>query len=92
MIALTGIVAVARWAFSKQGLTVIAVVAAISLLGWLLWRAYSAGTEHGAGTIVKQINRDNENAANSAEKGRDSYRRCVGAGRVYDYEHGTCHD
>jgi len=40
--------------------------------------------------FIQQINRENSNAGNTAEDWRAEFRRCTGAGGVYDFETGAC--
>lgn len=67
-----------------------AILAAVLLTtgGYVKGRMDGRAIEQAA--LVKQINQENTNAGNAAEKWRADFRRCVDAGRVYDFETGAC--
>lgn len=64
--------------------------AALAGLGFSHWKAYSVGRAAEQAAFLERINQENDNAGNAAEDWRAEYRRCVGAGGVYDFETGTC--
>lgn len=62
---------------------VIAIAAAYGL-------GHSAGSDAAQTDFVKRIEKENHDAGQNAEKWRDDFRKCVAAGRVYDFETGAC--
>lgn len=69
-----------------------AIVVAVGFLIYSHTRAYQAGRLAEQAAFLEQINQENEDAGNEAERWRTDYRRCVDAGGVYDFETGTCVD
>jgi len=67
-----------------------AALAAIGALGWSHVSAYRAGRAAEQAAFIQQINRENSNAGNTAEDWRAEFRRCTGAGGMYDFETGAC--
>ncbi|TIT48452.1 MAG: hypothetical protein E5W72_17980 [Mesorhizobium sp.] len=65
-------------------------LAALALITFSHVKAYQAGRTTEQAAIVAKLNQENDNAGNSAEKWRAALRACDAAGRLFDYEAGTC--
>lgn len=67
--------------------------AAVALAGSLTWShmaAYRYGRSIEQASFAAKINLENGNAGRAAEEWRAEFRRCVGAGRVFNFEAGAC--
>lgn len=76
---------------SRTGAAVVGIVVALGLLTFSHRFAYQAGRQVEQAAFLDRINKENEDAGNSAEDWRAQYRRCVDAGRLFDFEAGSCH-
>lgn len=77
--------------FSRAGAAMVVIVAAVALLTFSHRFAYQAGRQVEQAAFLDRINKENEDAGNSAEDWRAQYRRCVDAGGLFDFEAGSCH-
>jgi len=66
------------------------VVAVVGALTFSHRFAYQAGRSVEQASFLERINKENEDAGSSAEDWRTQYRRCVDAGRLFNFEAGTC--
>lgn len=76
---------------SSAGMAMAGIVIALGLLTVPHRFACQAGRRVGQAAFLERINKENENAGNSAEDRRGQYRRCVEAGGLFDFEAGACH-
>lgn len=65
-------------------------VAALSFLTFTHWNAYRLGRSIEQAGFIRQINQENTNAGNAAEKWRGDLRRCNDAGGLFDFANGAC--
>lgn len=77
--------------FSRTGAAAVGIVVALGLLTFSHRFAYQSGRQVEQAAFLDRINKENEDAGNSAEDWRAQYRRCVDAGRLFDFEAGSCH-
>jgi len=76
---------------SRAGATMVGIVIALSLLTFSHRFAYQAGRQVEQAAFLDRINKENDDAGNSAEDWRGQYRRCVDTGGLFDFETGSCH-
>jgi len=67
-----------------------AIVVLAGLITYSHRFAYQAGRQAEQAAFLDRINKENENAGNSAEDWRGRYRRCIDAGGLFDFEAGAC--
>lgn len=66
------------------------VALAVFTVGGLMKVSYSAGYRSAQQEVVRQIEKENTDAGNSAENWRDRLRACDDSGGVFDFASGTC--
>ena len=75
---------------ARAVLIAVCAAAVVMAIGAIYFTIRNDGRATGAAAERSRINRENDNAADQAERARSAYDECIGARGVYDFAKSAC--